>query len=408
MTIKNKTLIIILSAIILFAFILISLSPLFINGYSGGVGVADAASVLPSYNHLGGLLTERTTIVPHSNLPLSLRTIDVPSLVFYNSLSLDTDTTFSTTNTPFSSVSSFRSMGSRYAGLTTSSALKPMFFFEDSSVNLISIFDACAEYKLNSNVAYLGYRYDLSTTSSLLLISPQLIMITSNKFTVYSIITFAFTKVSDKYNLSQVIGSNYNEFDKFSSYMPGTSTSYSLFCFSPISKLNTLSYNLVDYTFNQAFIYANSSSRRILDTSSLVFQKYVEKNFSDFGSYLPYFTVPYISPCIQSVGSLVLDVYADNSYDQAFNDGYSVGLTDGIESGKQSGYSNGYNAGYAQASSDASGSYSFFGLISSVIDAPVQVFAKMFDFDVLGTNISKFAFGMALVAVVICIVKIIL
>lgn len=106
----------------------------------------------------------------------------------------------------------------------------------------------------------------------------------------------------------------------------------------------------------------------------------------------------------------------DNSfYQQGLSDGYA----DGFGSGDSIGYDRGYNVGYdvgltagynqgLQAGSDVS----FLNLIGATIDAPVQAFSGLFDFDVNmgGTSFNLKGFMLALlsVALVIAFIRIIM
>lgn len=59
-------------------------------------------------------------------------------------------------------------------------------------------------------------------------------------------------------------------------------------------------------------------------------------------------------------------------------------------------------------SSSNNGEYSFFNLISAVIDAPIQAFTSLFNFDLLGINLTSFFLALLSVAVFIAIIRLIL
>lgn len=96
------------------------------------------------------------------------------------------------------------------------------------------------------------------------------------------------------------------------------------------------------------------------------------------------------------------------SYSSGYNDGYSVGNIDG----QSAGYTLGYNAGDTQgyyrgysAGVDSANDYTFTSLISAVIDVPVNTFVSLFNFEILGVNLSGFFLGLFTLAVIICVVK---
>lgn len=71
--------------------------------------------------------------------------------------------------------------------------------------------------------------------------------------------------------------------------------------------------------------------------------------------------------------------------EQSYNQGYQAGLSVGHENG----YSQGYTAGAAAANE-----YTFFGLISSVLSAPINAITGLLNFDILGVNMSSFFFSL--------------
>lgn len=79
-----------------------------------------------------------------------------------------------------------------------------------------------------------------------------------------------------------------------------------------------------------------------------------------------------------------------------YNNGYSVGKTDGTDIG----YSSGYNDGLLAAND-----YSFLQLFTSVVQAPVDIFKSMFDFEILGFNLSHFLTALLSVGLIIAIVS---
>lgn len=73
--------------------------------------------------------------------------------------------------------------------------------------------------------------------------------------------------------------------------------------------------------------------------------------------------------------------------------------------GKDESATSAYNAGYNAGVEDA-GNYTFFSLIGAVIDAPVSAFKSMFNFEVLGVNLTSFFMAMLTASAFIIIIKI--
>lgn len=101
--------------------------------------------------------------------------------------------------------------------------------------------------------------------------------------------------------------------------------------------------------------------------------------------------------------------------DQLYQSGYNQGNTDGYDSGytqgTSDGYTNGYNAGYGAGTNhgiETASDYSFLSLIGAVVDAPIKAFTGLFNFNILGVNLSSFLFGLFTIAVIIVVVKTVL
>ena len=104
------------------------------------------------------------------------------------------------------------------------------------------------------------------------------------------------------------------------------------------------------------------------------------------------------------------NVLAD--YSDGYNTGYMNGKNDGYASGEKAGYQNGYkkgktdgyNSGYSHGVSE-SNDYTFLGLISACVDAPITYFTSLFNFELLGVNLSGFLTGLFTLCVIVTIVK---
>lgn len=99
-----------------------------------------------------------------------------------------------------------------------------------------------------------------------------------------------------------------------------------------------------------------------------------------------------------------------NSYDSGFNAGvnsvksqYESQLEAVKESARQKGF-----AEAQQMFDNGNSDYSFFGLISAVIDAPIKAIRGLLNFDILGVNMFSFVTSLFSLAVVLMIVKLLL
>lgn len=103
----------------------------------------------------------------------------------------------------------------------------------------------------------------------------------------------------------------------------------------------------------------------------------------------------------------------NNIYQTAYQEGYNNGIpvgydngyTDGLEVGKNVGYYDGLQEGIQQG---ADGRYSFLGLLSAVIDAPIQAISGLLEFEILGINFSNFFFGIMTACLFIAVCKFVL
>lgn len=97
---------------------------------------------------------------------------------------------------------------------------------------------------------------------------------------------------------------------------------------------------------------------------------------------------------------------------QGYQNGYNVGFADGEQAAVRPNYDKGYDAGYnvgfgagEQAGLQAANDYSFFSFIAACIDAPIQAFMGLFNFEILGMNMSNFSLGLLTAAIIIIVLK---
>lgn len=108
--------------------------------------------------------------------------------------------------------------------------------------------------------------------------------------------------------------------------------------------------------------------------------------------------------------------YFSNAFSNSdgYQQGYSTGYQNGYSSGENVGYSNGYNIGNKvgyqngyNAGVEYGGNYTFLGLIGAVIDAPVNAFIKLLNFDILGFNMLSLVTGLLTIGLIFAIIRII-
>lgn len=114
------------------------------------------------------------------------------------------------------------------------------------------------------------------------------------------------------------------------------------------------------------------------------------------------------------LSSITISVYGQ-AYQEGYNAGSSVGYNNGFTAGKDIGYEQGYNGGFQVGKNQgfnegvaSANDYTFLGLLTSVVDAPLKVFYDMFDFEILGYNMSSFFLALLSICIVIAVVKVIL
>ena len=106
----------------------------------------------------------------------------------------------------------------------------------------------------------------------------------------------------------------------------------------------------------------------------------------------------------------VFDGTDNDYYNQGFADGKAEGLTIGENGGYQHGFDVGYDSGFIAGRADAFESeydYTFLGLIGAVVDAPLNAFRSLFNFELLGVNLLGFFTGVLTFALIIFVIRLI-
>lgn len=130
-----------------------------------------------------------------------------------------------------------------------------------------------------------------------------------------------------------------------------------------------------------------------VDTSQrLTFELPCNLGFNSFNS---------VYPIIHGVIDTTSQSYI-NGYNQGFNDGSSEVNTNLYNEGYQDGQQYGYNVGYEKG---AQANSTFLGFFSSIIDAPITVAMKWFDFEIMGINMSEFFIGLVSLCLITVVIR---
>ena len=149
-------------------------------------------------------------------------------------------------------------------------------------------------------------------------------------------------------------------------------------------------------------------SKYNLDANWLTLISYFDENDKSISFGLPMpvaFAEEFVSRTYYVVDTSSSEYTA--GYNNGYNAGNESGYSDGYSAGKNNGYTTGYSAGRLQGMSEAN-DYTFFSLVSAVIDAPIQAFMGLFNFNLLGINLAGFFTGLLTVAFIITVVRMVL
>lgn len=98
-------------------------------------------------------------------------------------------------------------------------------------------------------------------------------------------------------------------------------------------------------------------------------------------------------------------------YNSGFNNGYYHGSKDGYKEGlrdNSSSFNDGYKAGYDDGYIDGTEDYeegSLGFMVTSIVEAPINIFKDIFSFNVLGLNIAELVLSLVTVLVTVFIIK---
>lgn len=103
----------------------------------------------------------------------------------------------------------------------------------------------------------------------------------------------------------------------------------------------------------------------------------------------------------------------NNGYDNGLIDGYNNGYNEGLILGNETGYNEGLNVGYTNGYVDGynegvdadSTAVAIFSGILSIAMVPINFFLSIFNFEILGINMSTFVSALLTVCVIIIVLK---
>ena len=211
-----------------------------------------------------------------------------------------------------------------------------------------------------------------------------------------------------------------------------TSISWNTRDFDYFNNLNTSGLNDIEFTYVFKNNYYSSNLRANIDLvhsyeDEILFNFYRDNNnvynFScvpesdsqledfyeitnfEFNSIVVHFIIDYRT--LQNNRTQTL--YNSNNFNDGYNIGYQVAqqryndeLISEKAKSKQEGLNQGYEQGYQVG---ASQSNSLYGLVIAVIDAPINIFKSIFNFDILGINIVGVTFGIVTLLVIVWLIK---
>lgn len=168
---------------------------------------------------------------------------------------------------------------------------------------------------------------------------------------------------------------------------------------------DSVNYRALQY-FDDENIYFNTVTLVDMNQSTFRFASLIRLSSS---SLLPVFSMP------SSVYSLPFGYDSKKEYNLGYQEGSiagrelgeKIGYDHGYSEGRAQGYKQGESYGYNQGLQDAN-QYTFLGLITSVVDAPLQVFSTMFDFEILGINMKSFFLSLLTACIILTIFKLVL
>lgn len=125
---------------------------------------------------------------------------------------------------------------------------------------------------------------------------------------------------------------------------------------------------------------------------------------SDYYFTLPEFNKIELYCDIVNLSAPNQEIVLANTYEQGYTYGYSNGYNEGYAQGESSSYGNGYSTGYQKGIREANQN-SLYNMILAIVDTPIHIFKGIFDFNVLGINLTNFVLSLISILIVVWLLK---
>lgn len=99
------------------------------------------------------------------------------------------------------------------------------------------------------------------------------------------------------------------------------------------------------------------------------------------------------------------DFAFQSGFVNGYEDGYSDGRDAGYTIGEQNGFTDGYNQGLADGTLTDETAFTIFSGVLAVGMLPINVFLSIFNFEILGINLSAFVSSLLSVCIVLIVIK---
>lgn len=228
----------------------------------------------------------------------------------------------------------------------------------------------------------------------------------------FGVVVYAAESLSQRYTCSMTlscINSSGNDVNYsttvFNSYI-GEFAAYSIVDDLDIVKLKNVRLTLINYSGTSIVPedVRELSNLRImffsgLDVYSITMSSYAMGLALDYNSYLN-----------DDYNTGFQNGYSDGHH-EGYESGYAVGTDEGYESGYDVGYSSGKSQGYTEGynkGTESASSFSFFSLISAIVDVPINAILSLFNFEIFGFNLQPLLTTVLTLCVALAIIRLIL
>lgn len=161
----------------------------------------------------------------------------------------------------------------------------------------------------------------------------------------------------------------------------------------------TILYKPSGNNFYHLYVYKNEEL--LYDRAVRYNENYEE---SDYYLTIPEFNRIELYCDIENVSAPNQEIVLANTYEQGYTYGYSNGYNQGYAEGESSSYGNGYSTGYQKGIREANQN-SLYNMILAIVDTPIHIFKGIFDFNVLGINLTNFVLSLISILIVVWLLK---